>query len=52
MLELDYFLTYPDRAWPVIRESFYDRFGRAKPKEAQLGLAGSEAARKCYLPWL
>jgi hypothetical protein len=39
MLELDYFLAHPDRAWPVIREIFYDHFGKAKPNEAHEVLA-------------
>ena len=34
MLELDFFLAHPDRAWPVIREIFYDHFGAAKPNAA------------------
>jgi NAD-dependent deacetylase len=28
MLELGYFLAHPEQAWPVIREIFYDHFGR------------------------
>ena len=39
MLELDYFLAHPDKAWPVIREIFYDHFGTAKPNAAHLVLA-------------
>ena len=44
MLELDYFLAHPDRAWPVIREIFYDHFGKARPNDAHLALARLEAA--------
>lgn len=44
MLELDYFRAHPDRAWPVIREIFYDNFGKAKPNTAHLALARLEAA--------
>jgi hypothetical protein len=29
MFELDYFLARPEKAWTVIREIFYDHFGRA-----------------------
>jgi NAD-dependent deacetylase len=43
MLELDYFLAHPDRAWPVIREIFYDHFGTAKPNRAHEVLAAWEA---------
>ena len=46
MLELDYFRAHPDRAWPVIREIFYDNFGKAKPNVAHLALARLEAAGK------
>lgn len=41
-LELDYFLAHPDRAWPVIREIFYDHFGSAEPNPAHLALARLE----------
>ena len=43
MLELDYFLRYPEKAWPVIREIFYDHFGAAKPNAAHLALSDWEA---------
>ena len=51
MLELDYFLAHPERAWPVIREIFYDNFGRAKPNAAHLALAAWEARAllKCLI---
>jgi NAD-dependent deacetylase len=42
-LELDYFLADPARAWPVIREIFYDNFGKAKPNRAHEVLAAWEA---------
>ncbi len=42
-LELDYFLTDPGRAWPVIKEIFYDNFGKAKPNAAHLALARLES---------
>ncbi|MBE3040133.1 MAG: hypothetical protein IMZ62_15150 [Chloroflexi bacterium] len=45
-LELDFFLSHPDKAWPVIREIFYDNFGRARPNRAHLALAHLEAAGK------
>ena len=34
MVELDYFLAHPDLAWPVIREIFYNHFGRAQANRA------------------
>ena len=43
MLELDYFRAHPDRAWPVIREIFYDNFGTAKPNVGHEVLAAWEA---------
>jgi NAD-dependent deacetylase len=43
-LELDYFLACPARAWPVIREIFYDNFGRARPNMAHEVLAAWESA--------
>ncbi len=43
-LELDYFLAHPEKAWPVIREIFYDNFGAARPNAAHLALARLETA--------
>ncbi len=43
MLELDSFLAHPEKAWPVIKEIFYDHFGKAKPNKAHLELARLEA---------
>ena len=42
MLELDYFLAHPDKAWPVIREIFYNHFGKARPNRAHEVLAAWE----------
>lgn len=47
ILDLDYFLSAPDKSWPVIKEIFYDFFGRAKPNQGHLALARMEA--KGYL---
>jgi NAD-dependent deacetylase len=44
MLEISYFLAHPEKAWPVIKEIFYDHFGKAKPNAAHLVLARLEAA--------
>jgi NAD-dependent deacetylase len=43
-LEIEYFLRHPDQAWPVIREIFYDNFGRARPNAAHQALARMEKA--------
>jgi len=43
MLELGFFLAHPEKAWPVIREIFYDNFGRAKPNRAHEVLSAWEA---------
>ena len=42
VLELGYFLEHPERSWPVIREIFYDFFGKARPNKAHLVLARME----------
>jgi hypothetical protein len=42
MLELDYFLAHPDESWPILREIFYDNFGKAKPNRAHEVLAAWE----------
>ena len=44
MLELDYFLAHPEKSWPILREIFYDHFGRARTNQAHLALARLEAA--------
>jgi len=41
-LEIEFFLRHPEQAWPVIREIFYDNFGRAKPNRAHEVLAAWE----------
>jgi NAD-dependent deacetylase len=43
MLELDYFLAHAEKSWPILREIFYDHFGKAKPNTAHLALARLEA---------
>ena len=42
MLELDFFRAHPEKSWPVIREIFYDNFGKAKPNKAHEVLAAWE----------
>ena len=42
-LEISYFLAHPDKAWPVIKEIFYDNFGAARPNRAHEVLAAWEA---------
>lgn len=50
-LELDYFLAHPEKAWPVIKDIFYDNFGKAKPNRAHEVLAAWEArgVLKCLI---
>jgi NAD-dependent deacetylase len=43
MLELGFFRAHPERAWPVIKEIFYDHFGAARPNKAHEVLAAWEA---------
>jgi len=42
ILDLDYFYAHPDKAWPFIKEIFYDFFGSAKPNKAHIALAELE----------
>ena len=43
-LDLRYFDAYPEKAWPVIKEIFYDFFDEARPNKAHDALARMEAA--------
>lgn len=45
MLELEYFHTYPYESWKVIKEVFYDFFGKAKPNPAHFAVAELERMR-------
>jgi len=42
VLELGYFYAYPFDSWVVIKEIFYDFFGKAHPNAAHLALAALE----------
>lgn len=42
VLQLDYFYRYPLDSWKVIKEIFYDFFGKAQPNIAHLALARFE----------
>lgn len=42
VLDIDYFNADPARCWPIIKEIFYDFFGKAKPNRAHLILAELE----------
>ena len=39
ILEINYFQKHPEESWKVIREIFYDFFGKAKPNPAHYTLA-------------
>ncbi|HSN50060.1 MAG TPA: NAD-dependent protein deacylase, partial [Bacteroidales bacterium] len=41
-LDLNHFLQDPPAAWKLIKELFYDFFGKARPNKAHLVLAGME----------
>ena len=43
LLEIHYFLERPEVSWPVLKEIFYDHFGRARPNRAHEVLAAWEA---------
>jgi len=42
VLDIGYFHAHPVKAWKVIREIFYDFFGKAKPNPAHFALAEME----------
>lgn len=42
ILDLNYFYSNPEKAWPVIKEIFYDFFGSAQPNAAHKALAEME----------
>jgi NAD-dependent protein deacetylase/lipoamidase len=42
MLDISYFLSQPETCWGVIKEIFYDFFGKAKPNDAHIGIAELE----------
>ncbi|NPA45219.1 MAG: NAD-dependent deacylase [Chlorobi bacterium] len=42
VLELNYFYSNPKDSWEIIREIFYDYFGKAKPNPAHFALAELE----------
>jgi len=44
VLDLSYFHAHPLESWQVIKEIFYDYFGRARPNEAHKALARLEQA--------
>jgi NAD-dependent deacetylase len=41
-LELDYFLKHPEVSWPILKEIFYEHFGKARPNKAHEVLARLE----------
>lgn len=42
VLDIEFFTTHPEACWPVIREIFYDHFGKATPNAAHQVLAHLE----------
>jgi NAD-dependent deacetylase len=44
LLDLRYFYAYPKESWIVIKEVFYDFFGKAKPNHAHFAIAEMEKA--------
>jgi NAD-dependent deacetylase len=46
LLDIDHFLGEPAKAWMIIKEIFYDFFGKAKPNRAHLALAEMERKGK------
>ena len=43
ILDLSYFFNNPKESWMVIKEIFYDFFGKARPNDAHKGLAALES---------
>ncbi len=46
VLDLHYFYSNPKESWLVIKEIFYDFFGKANPNYAHIGLAKLEEQKK------
>ncbi|BDQ34079.1 SIR2 family NAD-dependent protein deacylase [Pseudodesulfovibrio portus] len=44
--EKSYFRRHPDEVWPLLKEIFFDNFGRARPNPAHIALAELEGAGK------
>lgn len=44
LFEKQYFRQHPDIVWPLLKEIFFDHFGRARPNPAHHALAELEAA--------
>jgi NAD-dependent deacetylase len=44
VLDINYFFAQPKESWTVIKEIFYDFFGKAKANDAHIGLAKLEEA--------
>ncbi len=44
VLDIDFFHSHPDISWTVIKEIFYDFFGKANPNKAHFALAKMEKA--------
>ncbi len=44
--EKSYFKRNPEEVWPLLKEIFFDKLGRAKPNPAHIGLAKLEAVGK------
>lgn len=44
--EIDYFLQNTQKSWEIIREIFYELFGRVKPNAAHYALAEMEARKE------
>jgi len=42
VLDISYFHQHPEKSWAVIKEIFYDFFGKAKPNAAHFALANME----------
>lgn len=41
-LDIHYFNTYPEKSWKLIKEIFYDYFGKANPNDAHIALSKLE----------
>jgi len=41
-LDINFFHQFPEQAWPLIKEIFYDFFGQARPNAAHVALAEME----------
>jgi len=41
-LDINFFHKHPEKSWPLIKEIFFDYYGKVKPNSAHFSLAAME----------